>query len=70
MLGAALCVGVAVGCMIFIGGICCRVLEVLCARGLDEDRGGTLLAGMLYILVILLSSATLAGDGVLEERPR
>ena len=54
--------------MTCIGGIC-RDREVLCARGRDDDRGGTLPAGMLYILVMLLLSVGLCGGGDLE-RPR
>ena len=36
----------------------------------DEERGGTLPGGILYILETLLLSAGLGGDGVLEDRPR
>lgn len=47
-----------------------RDLEVLRARVRDEERRGTLPGGMLYILDMLLLSAGLGGDGVLEDRPR
>jgi hypothetical protein len=45
-------------------------LEALRARVREEERGGTLPGGMLYILDMLLLSAGLGGDGVLEDRPR
>lgn len=71
IVGIALIVFVAVACVMCIGGICCgcRVREVLGARGREEDRGGTLPAGTLYILHMLTLSAGLDGDGVLEARP-
>jgi hypothetical protein len=50
--------------------IVARDLEALRARDRDEDRGGTLPGGMLYILDMLLLSARLGGDGDLEDRPR
>jgi len=59
-------------CVICVGGFCCcgRVLEALRARVCDDDRGGTLPGGMLYMLVMLLLSAGLGGDGDLVVRPR
>lgn len=51
-----------------IGGICggCRDWDAVRARERDEDRGGTLPGGMLYILETLLLSVGLGGDGDLE----
>jgi hypothetical protein len=71
IVGIALSVFVAVAWVMCMGGICCgcRVREVLGARGRDDDRGGTLPAGMLYMLDMLLLSAGLDGDGDLEVRP-
>jgi hypothetical protein len=71
IVGIALSVFVAVAWVMCMGGICCgcRVREVLGARGREEDRGGTVLAGMLYMLDMLLLSAGLDGDGDLEVRP-
>ena len=74
IIGIASSVVVAVGCVICIGGICCccccRVRDELCARGRDDDRGGTLPGGTLYMLDMLLLSPGLFGDGVREDRPR
>lgn len=48
----------------------CRVREAPGARVRDDERGGTLPGGILYILETLLLSAGLGGDGVLEDRPQ
>ena len=45
-------------------------MDELRARVRDDDRGGTLPRGMLYILVMLLLSTGLGGDGVLDGRSR
>jgi hypothetical protein len=50
--------------------IVARGLEVLRARDRDDDRGGTLPGGIPYILDMMLLSAGLGGDGVLEVRSR
>lgn len=71
IVGMALSVFVAVAWVMCIGGICCgcRVREVLGARGREDDRGGTVPAGMLYMLDMLWLSAGLDGDGDLDVRP-
>lgn len=63
--------GAGTRCVMGIGGMGggCRVREALRARAREDERGGTLPGGMLYILQ-LLWSAGLDGDGVLEGRPR
>jgi hypothetical protein len=65
--------GVGTRCVMDIGGIGgggCRVREALRARTRDDERGGTLPGGMLYMLE-MLNSAGLGGDGVLlVGRPR
>lgn len=48
----------------------CLVREALRARLRDDERGGTLPGGMLYMLETLWLSTGLDGDGVLEDRPR
>lgn len=53
-----------------MGGGGTLVREMLRARAFEEERGGTLPGGMLYILDRLCSPG-LGGDGVLEaSRPR
>lgn len=47
-----------------------RDRDTLRARVRDDDRGGTLAGGTLYMLDMLLLSAGLGGDGVLKDRPR
>jgi hypothetical protein len=63
--------GIGMRC-VTVGGIegaggGCRLRDAL--RALEEERGGTLPGGMLYMLEKLLSTG-LSGDGVLEVRPR